>query len=35
MSLNIDLYKARLNAYKTANKTGKIDVIKNQIIDNF
>ena len=35
MSLNIDLYKARLNAYKTANKTGKIDAIKNQIIDNF
>lgn len=35
MSLNIDLYKQRLDAYKVSGKDGKVDSIKKSIIDNF
>ena len=35
MSLNIDLYKERLEAYKISGKDGKVDSIKKSIIDNF
>lgn len=35
MSLNIDLYKQILDAYKVSGKDGKVDSIKKSIIDNF
>ena len=35
MSLDINLYRDRLNAYKVSGKEGKIDFIKKQILDDF
>lgn len=35
MSLNIDLYKERLEAYKISGKSGKVNSIKKSIIDSF
>lgn len=35
MSLNIDLYRSRLDAYKVKDKDGVVDSIKKQIINNF
>lgn len=35
MSLDINLYRDRLNAYKVSGKEGKIDSIKKQILDDF
>lgn len=35
MSLDLELYKDRLNAYKVGGKEGKIDSIKKQILDDF
>lgn len=35
MSLDLELYKDRLNAYKIGGKEGKIDSIKKQILDDF
>ena len=35
MSLDLELYKDRLDAYKVSGKDGKVDSIKKSIIDNF
>lgn len=35
MSLNIDLYKSRLNAYKVGSEDSQLDLLKQQILDDF
>ena len=35
MSLNIDLYKQRLDAYKVSGKDGKVDSMKTQLLNDF
>lgn len=35
MSLNIDLYKDRLNAYKVVGKEGRVDSMKKQLLNDF